>query len=211
MFFYHRRQRQGVFDYLAVHIQHPEAAVRSVGELDGPEPDVGRSQKLALLVHPVGPKAHPLRLKHLAMHDVGAHIAHERLAAVARVPGVTAVDGDSRGRSEVSGRAASAFHGTGHQSGAAQLGAHHAPRFHGTDAEHFGLGAVGGDARPGRRGGQVGVSGRVAQLVENHLDVVAVGTVELAAPVVEAHPVLRSAAGGFQAMGSRFVGKVAPA
>src|SRR6185437_6212901 len=73
----------------------------------------------------------------------------------------------------------------------------------------LGGGAVGGDAHARTGGGKVRVAGQVMIVKHHHLNVVAVGRDELAAPVVEAHPMLRAAALGAKVEQFWVEGKIA--
>ena len=55
------------------------------------------------------------------------------------------------------------------------------------------------------------IAGQVAVFEHHHLDVIAVGADELAAPIVEGHAVLRAAALGAQLERARVEGKIAAA
>ena len=76
----HRRQAGRVLDHLAVHVEHVQRAVGRVGELRRAEPDVGRGDELAPFVHAASLQPDAVGFEHLAMDDVAAHVADERLA-----------------------------------------------------------------------------------------------------------------------------------
>jgi hypothetical protein len=93
---YRLRDAGRVLDHLAADVQHVQRAVRGVGELRGAEPDVLGREELLPLVHPLGPEQDAAgRLEHLAVDEVRADVADERLAAVLGREGVAAVDGDA--------------------------------------------------------------------------------------------------------------------
>src|SRR5579863_2325165 len=108
------------------------------------------------------------------MHDVAAHISHERLAAIFRGPRVAAVDSDSRRAGEVTGGPSTTFDRSWHGARNAQPGSHDAPRFDRADAKDLGLRSVSGDAHARSRSGQIRVSCDVTVFIHRQLNVIAV-------------------------------------
>ena len=78
------RHRLGGLDELAVHVQHVEGSVRPVGEVAGPEPDVGRRQKLPVRLagSTAGQVADTVGPDQVPVDQVGADVAGEEVAAV---------------------------------------------------------------------------------------------------------------------------------
>ena len=85
--------RERVLDRLAVHVEDQQRAVGRVGEVDRPEPVVGRGQELDLRVGPRREVTRAVDRQDLAVDEVAADVADEGVAAVFRR------DRPSRGRS----------------------------------------------------------------------------------------------------------------
>ena len=166
------RQRPRVFNGLAVHVDHPQAAVGCVDELDGPKPVVRRGQELRRLLvrrpftHPfkaVGPGSDPL-----PMDEVGAAIGDERAARHVRRVGVAAVHRHARGTGEVARGPPAALDHPLDEPGHAPSRAQHPPRLVRRATKHRGGRAVGRDARAARGQGMPGLR-HDAVVVEEHL------------------------------------------
>ena len=159
------RHRFGGFDELAVHVHHVERPVRSVGEIAGPEPDVGRGQKLpvGLAGRAAGQVTDSVGPDQIPVHQVGADVAGEEVAAIGLGEQVAPVDGASGGSAEI---APGVFHPVQLVVLVALLphaGAHPAPTLglsQGEDANQ--RLAVVGNVQSRRPGDQVGVAAQVA-------------------------------------------------
>ena len=88
---------------LAVDVDDVQRAVGRVGELRRAEPGVGRRDELPPLVGALRDEADAVGLEHLAVDDVAADVADERLAAVFGGERVAAVDRDAGRAGEVAG------------------------------------------------------------------------------------------------------------
>ena len=156
-------------------------------------------------------KRHSARLEDLAMDNVAADIADERIAAKLFGPGVAAVNRHASRAGKVTRGASAAFDWTGHRALHAQARPQLAPWFDRTDAENFRLRAIGGDAFSACGDVARRVSGQVSIINENELNVIAIGANEFPSPFVERHPVLTAAGFGTQLERAQVDRKVATA
>src|SRR5438477_5247893 len=98
------------------------------------------------------------------MDQIAAAIRDERITMILRRESVAAIDGHSRGASEITRRTPTAFDHSGNCSSDAPPGPEHPPRLVRTDAINFRGRTIGGDARPRRRHGVQRVSPAVTFL-----------------------------------------------
>ena len=79
-------------DHLAVDVGHIKIAVRRIGEVAGPEPDVGRCQELHLLLGAMRGERRAIGPDDVAVNQVAAHIAGEDAAGILLGKRVAIVD-----------------------------------------------------------------------------------------------------------------------
>src|SRR4029077_14814463 len=114
-------------------VDHIKRAVRSVGELSGAEPVVGRGQKLLIGFYPFSARSKPAVDDARMIHQVVRDLADEQRTAIPWRKSIAAVDGDAGRPGEVAGHLAR-FRGAWDDSFEAQARADDAPRLVRADA-----------------------------------------------------------------------------
>src|SRR5579885_455840 len=69
------RDRPGMLDHFTVHIHDVQGAIRSVDEIDGPKPGVGRGHEFRLLLATASQEGDTLPREDFSMNEVAGHIA----------------------------------------------------------------------------------------------------------------------------------------
>src|SRR2546423_1420147 len=125
-----------MLDDLAIHIGDIKRAIRSVGQLNRAEPEIGRSKEFDFLFvrRPFSHEGDAVRTNFLPMNQITTAIGNKSIAKILAGPGVSAEDSDAGGGSEIAGSAAPALNQTGNDSRYAPFGANDAPLFLGADA-----------------------------------------------------------------------------
>ena len=184
-----------MLDDLSIHVDDIQGAVRRIGELDRPKPDIGARNKLGpLLVRgSLRNPSHAVSAKPLAVKQVAPAIRDECVPHILAGPGVTPIDHKAGRTGKVPARSATALDRSRHQSGHPPLRAQHPPRFLRTRPEHWRCRSIGGDAYQGPRHRKPRIPTGIPCLGHEHPDVIAVVAGKPTATVVERLSILTAA------------------
>ena len=181
------RDRVGMLDRLAVHVDDVERSVGRVHEIDGAEPVVGRGDELGVLVGAPRGHEHAVTRERLAVHQVAADVADERVPPECRRIGVSPIDRDAgRGGEVTDGELFRAGKRAQHRRVRDAAPCADDPPRLGRAAAKDGRGRPLFGNRADRFGNRhIRIAANVAVLEHDLLDVVAVVADETVSPVVE--------------------------
>ena len=145
------------------------------------------------------------------MDQVAAAVGHESVPAKILRKRVATVNGNAGRAGKITGGPASAFDGAGKEARHTPARANDTPRFIRADAINLRRRAVGGDVQRGRRHGEERIATGVTVLIHHFPNVSAIAANELASVIVEAQPVLASAALQAHRQSARVEGKIVAA
>ena len=197
-----------MFDNFPRHVRNVERAIWAGGEGYGTKPIAAAGQKFG--GHFIGCAFRTQRainlMEDFAMHQIAADITDERIALKLGGKGIAPIDMHTAGRSEISGRPASALDETRNLSRDPPACPDHPPCLLGTCAVDGGGGTVGGNVQQGCVG-RVELA-HVSHFPRHPLEMMTVTAEEAPTTVIEAEAKLRGACFRQQSAGKGIPGKI---
>ncbi|MCY3013737.1 MAG: hypothetical protein NT171_03400 [Planctomycetota bacterium] len=197
-----------MLDHLALHVDDPQGTVGPVSELHRAKPHVGRGDKLAFLVDPLGTDAGAVREELFPMDEIRANVADdEHPGQIA--DGIAADNRDPGGAGEVASRSPSPLDHPWHDPTGPESRPQHAPRFDRARAVNGGLRPLDGNAFLGRRRREEGIA-RKRTIIDHHPNRMVAVVAEVDVAEIVGRAAMLGAAGlGAEIVRARIEGKVA--